>query len=232
MKRRTGTKTVHPGVRRLDNREYLIRASTRCPTTGRQIEKERRLTDTILAEAVKARILLKEELNAEFESENLAESKVRVRRVLQNQDMTLGEYTKRWFVHGQKTGSKRPHTLKRNLQLVERFILPLLGHLRLVDIGKPELHPRAGFAHVVDGESFKLQKRKGQRTLFATNVADGLGFDPNLTQRRGRARRNRGGSSTQSSVRSKESTEDDDDKTHPHARRAKGSSFEDERGVA
>ncbi len=78
MKKRNGTKTVHPGVRRLDKRDYLIRASMRCPMTGKQIEKERRLTNTPLQEAVKARILLLQDIEAELERQTVDAGKVKV----------------------------------------------------------------------------------------------------------------------------------------------------------
>ncbi|MCP4503097.1 MAG: tyrosine-type recombinase/integrase [Deltaproteobacteria bacterium] len=64
---------------------------------------------------------------------------VRVQRVHKNHEMTFGEYAQRWFVHMQQTGRRRPHTLERKLQNVELSVLPYLAHLRLVDLGKPEL---------------------------------------------------------------------------------------------
>ncbi|MCP4499380.1 MAG: site-specific integrase [Deltaproteobacteria bacterium] len=80
-----------------------------------------------------------DELNAQLEQENLDDGKVRVQRQLQNQNLTFGDYAQRWFVHVQRTGRNRPHSLNRNLQIAERFILPFLAHLEIRDIGKPEL---------------------------------------------------------------------------------------------
>ncbi|MCP4500374.1 MAG: hypothetical protein GY822_10485, partial [Deltaproteobacteria bacterium] len=138
--KRTGKKTAYPGVLRNGKNCFQVRATAKCPRTGKRYEKERRLTDVSLREALDVQNELKLQLNASIEDAANSDGVMPVsRRGRLAEDMTLLDYTKVWFVHVEKSGRKRPHVIDNDVNRAETLILPLLGHLYIEDIGKPEL---------------------------------------------------------------------------------------------
>jgi len=93
-----------------------------------------------LAQALEVQSELKRRLVEKLEREAEKRSAARVEvRDADYETMTLEEYAKRWFVHIDQTGRKRPHVVDIDLRRYEKHIHPLLGHLHISDIGKPEL---------------------------------------------------------------------------------------------
>jgi len=138
--KRTGKKTAHPGVRRVGKNSFHVRVLAKCPRTGKRFEKERRVADVSLREALDVQHELKLELEASIADAANSGGVVPVsRRGRLAEDMTFVDYAKIWFVHIEKSGRKRPHVVDNDINRVETLILPLLGHLYIGDIGKPEL---------------------------------------------------------------------------------------------
>lgn len=133
--KRTGKKTPHPGIRRDGMDGFLIRVAMRDPRTRRHREKERRIQGT-LADAIRAREALRDELKAELAADGAGNVLIVARPP---KGETLSGYAKRWLAHVEKTGRNRAHVIDRNIHVLDRFILPFLGDLDVAQVGRAEV---------------------------------------------------------------------------------------------
>ncbi len=124
-----GNKTSHRGITRLNKQEMVVRVRVVGPA-GQRKEAERRVQATTVSEAQKYQEQLRQELLAQLDADT-GMSNVSSSPVLTE---TLTDYAGRWVKHLQATGRCRPHVLQTRLEVLERFILPSLGHLLLVEI--------------------------------------------------------------------------------------------------
>jgi integrase/recombinase XerD len=124
-----GRTTKYPGIARLNEEEMMVRVRIQGPT-GQRKEVERRVRTQSVHEALKYQEQLREEMLAQMASET------GLAHVRGGPDLTetLSGYAKRWVQHLQNTGRCRPHVLSQRVDVLERFVLPSLGQLRMVEI--------------------------------------------------------------------------------------------------
>jgi len=176
--KRTGKKTAHPGVRRTGRNSYHVRAMVKCPSTGKRFEKERRMTDVSVAQAVEAQHQMRVELtNVLEERAAVAEGRVAPVPLRANagNDMPLAEYAEIWIVHVEKSGRKRPHVVDIDANRLDVLVLPLLGHLNVGEIGKPELATwmnRVVKLRKANGEPYAKDTLASAWRLIATMLRD------------------------------------------------------------
>ncbi len=122
-KKRAGKR--HPGVTSLGGGQYRIRATTTCPKTGKQIERDRTVQARNLNDAAAKRMALLEELRGAGDAR------------ASQQSSRLGELATDWLAT--KTTAKRkggelrlaPGTRGRYERSVRDFVIPLLGDYRV-----------------------------------------------------------------------------------------------------
>jgi integrase len=169
-----GKKSSHPGIRQVGPKEYVVRVAMRDLNTKRQRELERRLEGVTLTTALKRQSEMREELRGLLGSRAGVVTK-QPRASASNE--TLTAFAKRWLVHVEKTGRKRPHVIERDMQRLDDQILPLLGHLPLVDIGKPELSlwmEKLGQLKKVNGSPYAKETLLGVWRLLRTMLRDAV----------------------------------------------------------
>lgn len=133
MDKRHGKKTAHPGIRRMSTTSFLVRVTMTDPKERRQREKER-LVEGELTHAIRAREDLREELRREMEEETKRSS-----ALTQAAKETLSAYSQRWVEHLAKTGRNRVHVLETKVHMLNRFVLPTLGHLEVRKITRMDI---------------------------------------------------------------------------------------------
>ena len=169
-----GQKTRHRGGRRLGRNSFKVRATHQCPRTGKRTEKERRLEGVTLSEAVDVQHQLKRRLVEEAEKHDVGVTPIGLQSRLAD-DMPLADYAELWIVHVEKTGRKRPHVVDTDAYRAEQHILPLLGHLYVGDIGKPELvewMKRVPSIVKEDGTPYAKETLKSVWRLLCTMLRD------------------------------------------------------------
>ncbi|MCP4501091.1 MAG: tyrosine-type recombinase/integrase, partial [Deltaproteobacteria bacterium] len=173
--KRNGKNTAHPGIRKTGRKSYHVRATAKCPRTGKRHEKERRLDDVNLADAITAQADLKRRLVDWLEHDDpnkVTPVKVHNRT---SEDMTLIEYAKLWFVHIDQSGRKRPHVVDIDIRRAEVHILPLLGQIHISDIGKPELSSwmdKVTQQRKANGEPYAKETLKSAWRLLSSMLRD------------------------------------------------------------
>lgn len=161
-----------PGIRRVGQDEYVVRVAIRDPSTGKHREKERRLKGVTITEALTTREQLRQELQATIEQGDGIRIPVTQHKAQQE---TLTAYAKRWLLHVERTGRKRPHVISRDVTKLEAHILPYLGHFTLDRIGKAEMATwmeRLSQQKKPDGESYSRETLKSAWRLVRTMLRD------------------------------------------------------------
>ncbi len=107
-------KTNEAGIYQMPDGRLRIRATAKCPITGKMLETQR----TMKAEAsMEAAILMRENLKAALTAAPKKESK----------SITVGNYAKLWL---ERKGKRyQPSTATKNLLVLSDFVLPQLGHI-------------------------------------------------------------------------------------------------------
>lgn len=165
-----GTKSNHPGITRVRAKEYIVRVAMR-DAKKKLRELERRMRNVSLSEAMDMR----ETLRARLQNQ-LVRSLV-VKRQISTTGETLSAYAKRWLNHVEKTGRKRPHVIERDIQRLDAQILPVLGHLRIEDIGRPELASfmeKLGALRKANGMPYAKDSLVSVWRLLGTMLSDGV----------------------------------------------------------
>ncbi len=112
--------------------EYLVRVVHRHPTTGKQVETERRLKNVTLAQALAEQAKLRAQLKTRV-TEGGAKA-IQPRSQGRTGDETLTAFVQRWLVHVESSGRRRPHVVDKDVNTLDAHILPFLGHLTLREI--------------------------------------------------------------------------------------------------
>lgn len=157
-----GSKTSHPGIRRLGRESWQLRVSLRDPRTAKKKDKTRVLENVDFATATRRWEELRDELQAQVNAALIQPE----RKVT---DETLAAYAQRWLTHAEKTKMCRKHVLIRVSTSLEHQILPHLGHLLLSDINPQVLAKwteQLSALHKPDGTPYAVETHKGAwRTL-------------------------------------------------------------------
>gem|GEM_PF-1749952 len=127
-----------------------------------------------LSEAVDVQHQLKRRLVEEAEKHDVGVTPIGLQSRLAD-DMPLADYAELWIVHVEKTGRKRPHVVDTDAYRAEQHILPLLGHLYVGDIGKPELvewMKRVPSIVKEDGTPYAKETLKSVWRLLCTMLRD------------------------------------------------------------
>lgn len=124
-----GTRSAHPGIRRVGPKEYVVRVVMRDPTSRKQRELERRFESVTMADAVSRQAEMREELK-----KLLTATAINPKKRGDGARQTLTDFAKRWVAHAEAAGRRRVHVVDKDLDTLDRHILPYLGSLALKDI--------------------------------------------------------------------------------------------------
>jgi integrase len=133
-------KTKVPGIRRRpEDGALVVRVRQTDPRTGKRVERCKTVFSGDMEEALVAREkMIKEVKGGPLNLEDAPGQ------------MTLTAYGQRWLVRRRDEGD-RPHTIQRYLVALERFVCPVLGHLKVDELTSH---------HIVAWRDWLLRQRK------------------------------------------------------------------------
>jgi len=121
-------KTKHTGVYKdPETRKYRLRVQLRNPRTGKRLDKSKWAEATTVAGAVTERVRFLEELQKGEHQSGLHPTR-----------MTLGAYSKCWLKQKKNEGL-RPGSMRQNVNVLRKFILPYLGDIYVDAITPKEI---------------------------------------------------------------------------------------------
>jgi integrase len=138
---RQGTRTSHPGILRIDSNRFLVRVTTRHPTTKKRIEKEETIVGR-LDHARKRQLEMLDELKTESVRPTTDSPDSRRRA---GNAMTLSAFAQLWLAQGvQKQTFTEAYVETRTFYL-EKHVLPKLGPVPVAAIDEVVLEDWAGW---------------------------------------------------------------------------------------
>jgi integrase len=168
-----GTKTAHPGIARLNKQEMVVRVRVQ-DSQGNRKEAERRVQTSSVQEALKVQEQLREELLAQLASETGVANVVTGTSALTE---TLTDFAQRWLKHLEASGRNRQHVIDMRVDKLNRFILPSLGHLRLVEIRPAHLAAWMewlGSRRMENGQPYRLASLQAVWGVLRTMMRDAV----------------------------------------------------------
>lgn len=111
-------KTNEAGIYTLAVGRFRVRATIKCPITGKIIERQKTLSAKTLAEAIETRDAMKEEMR------NQALAAAPPQHVY-----TVSDYAERWLER--KARRMKPSTAHKYVRVLAEYVLPRLGHIAL-----------------------------------------------------------------------------------------------------
>ena len=144
------------------------------PEDGEALRERKEDSGRVLSEAADLQLQLKRRLVEEMEAGEEVADPIQLQSRLSN-DMTFADYAERWIVHVEKTGRKRPHVVDTDAYRAEVHLLPLIGHLYVDDIGKPELAmwmKRVPLIKREDGKPYAKETLRAAWRLLSTMLRD------------------------------------------------------------
>jgi len=124
QKKRVGRATATRGIKDLGNGRFLVRARVKDPSTGREVERERRVSANGIREAKLIKIRFEDEL---------ANAPTQVARAPERVQRLLGNYARDWLERKcaakRRDGTSRldPSTRARYANTIKNLIVPYLG---------------------------------------------------------------------------------------------------------
>ena len=123
---RQGKRTPHPGILRIDNNTFVVRVTTRHPTSKKRMEKEETIAGK-LDDARRRQLELLDELKHE-QTKTTTNAPARKRA---QPAMTLGDFARLWLGHLVDKNVARPAYVSTRVAYLEGLILPKLGTVRV-----------------------------------------------------------------------------------------------------
>lgn len=111
-------KTHEAGIYRLKSGRLRVRATIKCPRSGKTVERQKTLKEsTTMTEAIQIRDHLKDQMRAESIE----------RPPAPQQSHTVGDYAEQWLKR--KAKRMKPSTAHKYIRVLSEYVLPQLGHL-------------------------------------------------------------------------------------------------------
>ncbi|MBM4281156.1 MAG: hypothetical protein FJ137_10485 [Deltaproteobacteria bacterium] len=131
---RQGTRTSHPGILRIDSNTFVVRVTTRHPTTKKRLEKEETIAGK-LDDARRRQLELLDELTQKRTQTTTKPSTKPTTNVPPRQRaqpaMTLGDFARLWLGHLVDKNVARPAYVSTRVAYLEGLILPKLEAVRV-----------------------------------------------------------------------------------------------------